>query len=135
MKQTIKLTALASIMLVSACSDTALKPIDYADAGTTALIVAQGGVEANAVIGAAGNATAPIVSLGVKYGLRAGLPAAGFTEPQADALIDTASWIGTCNNIAVLTGAAAFPASLGFGAICGAASFYSDRDAFEGFGE
>ena len=123
-------TIAAALALTGACSSTAsLKPIDYADAGTTAAIIAQGGLETNPVIGVAGNAAAPVVALGVKYGLRAGLPALGMPQEQADAAIDLASWIGTCNNIAVLTGAAAFPASLGVGALCGGLSLYMDREA------
>ena len=46
---------------VSACTppQERLKVADYADAGTTALVIAQGGVEMNPVIGVAGNSAAP----------------------------------------------------------------------------
>lgn len=122
-------TIAAALALTGACSSTAsLKPIDYADAGTTAAIIAQGGLETNPLIGAAGNAAAPVVALGVKYGLRAGLPALGMPQEQADAAIDVASWIGTCNNIPVWLNIIEFPKSLIVGAVCGGLSLYMDRE-------
>ena len=124
----IKYPLLAALALTAACSNGSnLQVADYADAGSTALVIAQGGVEMNPIVGVAGNSAAPIVSLGLKYTLRNGLPyIVDMTQEQADATADMAGWLGACNNIAVLAGAS-FPASLIPGVGCLILSGYNDR--------
>ena len=124
-----KTLAILAALSVAACSSDApdLHAADYADAGSTALVIAQGGVEMNPIVGVAGDAAAPLVSLGLKYTLRNGLPyVLDMTQGQADATADMAGWLGACNNIAVLAGAS-FPASLIPGVGCLILSGYSDR--------
>lgn len=126
------LIALLLAVSISACSPerAPLQTADYADALTTAVGVAQGATEANPVIGFAGDAAAPVVALGVKYGLRNGLPMAGVPQEGADAIVDAVGWIGACSNAALLASVAAFPTTLYYGAACGAVSLYTDRQAF-----
>ena len=124
-----KTLAILAALSVAACSSDApdLHVADYADAVSTALVIAEGGVEMNQIVGVAGNSAAPIVSLGLKYTLRNGLPyIVDMTQEQADATADMAGWLGACNNIAVLAGAS-FPASLIPGVGCLLISGYRDR--------
>lgn len=123
MKRTLIIAALA---LTTAC-DT-LKLPDYADAGTTAAVIAQGGVEMNPILGAAGNGAAPAVSLVGKYAIREGGPYVGLTEGQSEVTANAAGWLGACNNAAVLLGAG-FPQSLIPGAGCLLLSIRHDVNA------
>ena len=109
-----------SLVGATACSDISenVKPIDLADAGTTAVIIAQGGVEMNPVIGVAGNAASPLVAIAVKSGLRYTMRGV-LPEGVADHSVDLGGYVGTCNNLAVLAGVATFPTSLIYGAACG----------------
>lgn len=129
----IKYLMVAALVFVSACSTNRdgdrpdLHLADFADAGTTAAVIAQGGAEMNPALAVAGDAAAPVVSLGFKYVLRNGLPhVLDMTQGQADAMADMAGWMGACNNFAVL-GGASFPASLIPGVGCLILSGYNDR--------
>lgn len=119
-------------VFLSACSESSLvKEADIADALSTAVVIADGAVETNKVIGVAGDAAAPLVAIGVKVGLREGLPLLGVPEEGADALVDAAGWIGACANTALWLNLAAFPHTLWYGAGCGVASMYHDREVFQ----
>lgn len=123
---------LAAVATLAACSTPIQKPtvIDYADAGTTALFVAQGYTEMNPIIGAAGDPAAPIVALVVKSVLRTLLPiTGGISQDRTDAAVDLAGALGACNNIALIAGAAN---PMLYGAVCAAWSAYSNRDVLRG---
>ena len=104
-----------ALLFAVACSS--VKPIDLADAGTTAAVIAQGGTEMNPIIGAAGDAAAPVVAVGVKYALRNIAEEGSELDDALEYGTDIAGWVGTCNNLAVMAGVA-FPSSLLVGAAC-----------------
>lgn len=113
----------AFVALFSGC----LEVPDALDAGTTGLVVLQGGVERNPLIGAAGDGAAPLVALAAKSGARylaEGTEAEGIVNAGANA----AGWWGFCHNGLQLVTSIEFSTSLAIGAACGAASFYNDRD-------
>ena len=126
-----KLPLFALIALsVAACTQPQdrLKVADYADAGTTALVIAQGGVEMNPVIGVAGNSAAPVVALVSKYALREGLPVVfpDMSQDNADTTMNAVGWLGACNNLMIMASSVTFPASLLGGAICAGLSVQHD---------
>lgn len=98
---------------LTACSNTA---IDYADAGSTAIGISQGLTEMNPVIGVAGDAAAPVVSLVVKAGVREFMLSQGYTLCEANRVVGAGSALGLGNNIAVLAGASN-PVGLAVGAV------------------
>lgn len=123
MKLSVKIAkSLSVVAVLASCAGTQpLRPLDYADAGTTALAINQGAVELNPVIGAAGDTAAPVVALGVKWVIRNGLAATVDTPEQVETInrvMDVSGAIGACNNLAWLTGAEGHVTLL-FGALCG----------------
>lgn len=108
-----RLIAAALIVTLSAC----VKPIDLADAGTTAVIIAQGGTELNPVIGIAGDNAAPLVALGLKAGARYMAEGTENEEAVSEA-VDFAGSVGACNNLLQLAGVD-LGVSLTVGVLCG----------------
>lgn len=85
-----------------------LRPIDYADAGSTALAFAvmDGAVsELNPLASIAGEGGVPFVGLGVKYGIKKVMIHRGSTQCEADRKVGIGSVAGLGNNLAVLAGA------------------------------
>lgn len=103
------------MLFLTACTST---PIDLADAGTTAVAVAQGATEANPIVGIAGDAAAPVVSLAVKHVAKKALQKQGYSECVSEGLVGLGSAYGTGANIAVILGAST-PVTLlaGIGAV------------------
>jgi hypothetical protein len=110
--------------LLSACSSNSA--LDYADAGTTALGIAQGATELNPVIGIAGDATAPVVSLIVKAGVREYMDSQGYSECHIDRTVNAGSVLGVTNNLLWLAGAST-PVGLAAGAMA-AVIYYAEQD-------
>jgi hypothetical protein len=102
-----------------------LSGADYADAGTTALGLARGAVEGNPLFAWSGSA-APVVGLAGKYGMKRALVAMGHTAEEADRKVGIGSALGTCNNLAVITGATGYGPLL-VGAACAGIYAYATR--------
>ena len=115
---------LLPIAILAAASLAACSPpraMDYADAGATALAIANGATEANPVVGFAGDAAAPVVALVAKVAVRSIIDAADITEPerkQAHHVMDATGAFAACNNIAAATSAAP-NVSIPIGILCG----------------
>lgn len=90
---------------------------DYADAGTTAVGVSMGLTEANPIIGAAGNAAAPIVALGAKLIVKDALIQAGHDPKEVNRSMNNVSAGYACANVATIA-AVALPAALLMGGAC-----------------
>lgn len=114
------LAAVIALIVTTACST--VKPVDLADVGTTAAIIAQGGVEMNPIVGVAGDSNAPLVALGLKAGVRYVAEGTEYEE-ELNSAVDAASWIGTCNNVLQLTTSLQFEVTILFGTLCGVISF------------
>jgi hypothetical protein len=120
------LIALAMVASLSACSSSPLRTADYADAASTALVIASGGVELNPLLGAlGGDLAAPlslVVSAGARYAIDEFIP----EERQGvyHHALTTAKIAVTCNNLGVVFGFE--PLGLLVVAIgCGAAYHYA----------
>jgi hypothetical protein len=119
------LIIMALIVSVAGCSSP-LRPADYADAASTALVIASGGVELNPLIGALGDNLAAPVSLVVSAGARYAIDE--FIPPENQDVyhhvLTTAKIAVTCNNLGVIFGFE--PLGLLVVAIgCGAAYHYA----------
>lgn len=104
-------------------------PADFADAGSTAVGLASGLVEANPIAAAAGNA-APLVLIPLKYGAKKVMVASGFTPARANWLVETAGTFATCNNLAALSGGVP-PVAIGVGIICGVIYAEQSKSRYE----
>ncbi|SDI93798.1 hypothetical protein SAMN04488245_13221 [Alloyangia pacifica] len=100
-----------------------LGPGDHGDALTTGYGIWSGvATEANPVLAPFGDAV-PLLVLPVKFGLKKLLVAGGTAPARANVTIESVGAIGTCSNIAVLSGAAFAPA-ISLGLFC--AIIYGD---------
>lgn len=124
------IVSLLTVFLAACSGGQQLRGSDYFDAGTTALAIAGGATEASPLVGMAGDTAAPVVSLGGKWIIRNGLPLIDVPQDAANAIADSAGMLGGCANLALVLNLAAFPATLGYGAFCAAASLYHDREIF-----
>lgn len=104
-------------------------PADFADAGSTAVGLASGLVEANPIAAAAGNA-APLVLIPLKYGVKRVMVASGVTPARANWLVETAGTFATCNNLAALSGGVP-PVAIGVGIICGVIYAEQSKSRYE----
>ena len=120
-----KIIATTALLLVASCGNgVRLAPVDYADAGTTAIAIATPGlIEGNPVIASAGPA-APLAALALKVGVKQAFVAGGMEVERANRLVETGSAFGFCNNTALLLGANT-GVGLAVGAIC--AMIYLDN--------
>ena len=107
-----KLIAVIALAGVAACTSpieiSKPRAVDYADAGSTALFLTQGYVEANPIIGSAGNA-APVAALGMKVVARTLIDNSGASDDQKATMnkFMSATSVGaTCNNLTLVAGAA-----------------------------
>lgn len=99
---TVGAVAVASL---SACSSIkTITPVDYADAGTTAVGLSLGAQELNPVLAPFGPA-APIVGLVGKTGAKEFLKSRGYSQCEADKVIGRGSALGAGANTATLLGA------------------------------
>ncbi|WP_417480744.1 hypothetical protein [Maricaulis maris] len=100
-----------------------LGPGDHGDALTTGYGIWSGvATEANPALAPFGDAL-PLVVLPIKFGLKKLLVAGGTAPARANVTIESVGAIGTCSNIAVLSGAAFAPA-ISLGLFC--AMVYGD---------
>jgi hypothetical protein len=115
----------ALVVSVAGCSSP-LRTADYADAASTALVIATGGVELNPLLGALGDDLAAPLSLVVSAGARYAIDE--FIAPEHQEayhhVLTTAKVAVTCNNLGVIFGFE--PVGLLVVAIgCGAAYHYA----------
>lgn len=117
-----KAIALISVLALAGCGQR-LAPVDYADAATTAIALADGGfVEVNPILAPAGDA-APLAALALKYVLKNAAVWGGLEPGTASGLVETGSSFGACHNATLLIGGAT-PLAIFVGLICAAA--YAD---------
>ena len=98
-----------------------LTTLDKLDIATTAIGIAGGAAEVGAA-GVLGNAGAPLVGIGLKFGGKYAMQQMGLTPEQADRNMNVGSAFGAANNTAVILGGGAAGSSLvavapGFGLI------------------
>ncbi len=120
-------------LLCAGCTGTLDKPRlgvgDFADAGTTAYALSQSGfVEANPALAWAGPA-APVASLGLKYGVKSLVVAAGADARETNRVVEGLGMGAACWNVALVSGA-----TVGFGTvvpfgICAYGYLRATRDA------
>lgn len=131
MRSFLMTTALVCSMATSSMAEGPenFRNIDLADAGTTAIGLASGLVEANPLASWAGDG-APIVVIGLKYLAKRILIASGVSKKDADYRVGIGSAFGVGNNIAILV-AGTNPIGLVAGAF--GATIYADmnRPGFE----
>jgi hypothetical protein len=107
-----------------------LGPGDWGDMGTTAYGLWTGvAEEANPVLAPFGDAV-PVVGLPLKYGLKKFQVNRGHTPAQANSSVESIGAIGTCANIATVSGAAMAPA-LAVGGVCWATYKHMSRVSYE----
>jgi len=105
-------------------------PGDFGDAITTGYGIWSGlATEGNPIFSPFGDAV-PIIVIPAKYGLKKLAVKAGSTPAQANVGVESFGALGTCSNIAVLSGASIAPA-LGLGVICAIAYRVKMRKSYE----
>jgi hypothetical protein len=96
----------ALLTSLSACSSSPLRTADYADAASTAMVIASGGVELNPLLGALGDDLAAplslVVSAGARYAIDEFIPPE--QQPVYHHVLSTAKIALVCNNLGVVFG-------------------------------
>jgi len=121
--KTLKSSLLIAVITLGGCSN--FTSGELADAGTTALGVANGAAEANPLLAGTG-VMAPVVSLLAKQGAKELIIAQGYNREEVNRVSDSLSWLAACHNVVVLTGGL-HPAGLFAGAICGLISYNNNN--------
>ena len=103
----------AALIGLAACS---IQPGELADAATTAVVLADGGVELNPVLSWAGDA-APVVSIAAKQGAKYLLVQQGYEQETVDNISNSLSWGAACHNVVIWTGGA-HPPGIALGLLC-----------------
>lgn len=102
-------------------------PADLADLGSTAYALSQPDlVEGNPILEPFGDAV-PVAGAVLKYGFKHALVAVGATPARANVSVEMWSFGATCNNIAVVAGAAPGVSLAGMGLCAFAANRYMKR--------
>lgn len=97
---------LALILLLSACSQPELRSGDYADAATTAAVIASPAlVELNPLVQSSNPIVGAATLLGLKYAGKAALIEAGYDPELVNSRIASAGWAAACWNASLLAGA------------------------------
>ncbi len=105
-------------------------PGDLGDMGTTAYGLWSGvAEEANPILAPFGDAV-PFVGIPVKYGAKKLQTSAGIAAPKANVSVESFGALGTCANIATISGAAVAPA-LAVGGVCWGAYKHMSRLDYE----